>query len=135
LRLPRTARLNEARLLRLAVAVGCMVPIISGGTGVLLGPGMVGINAATVAADSHYRYLSGILLGIGLLFLTTVPRIETSTSRFRLLAIVVIVGGLGRLFGVLLKGNVDASALFALGMELGVTPGLVLWQTRVAARP
>jgi hypothetical protein len=135
LRAPRTARLNEARLLRLAVAVGCMVPIIAGGAGVLLGPAMVGINAATVAADSHYRYLSGLLLGIGLMFLTTVPRIETSTARFRLLAITVIVGGLGRLFGVLLERNPDASTLFALGMELGVTPALLLWQTRVAARP
>jgi uncharacterized membrane protein YfcA len=135
LRLPGTARLHEALLLRLAVAVASMVPIIAGGAGVLLGPAMVGINAAAVAADSHYRYLSGLLVGIGLLFLTTVPRIETSTARFRLLAIIVIVGGLGRLFGVLLKSNADASTLFALGMELGVTPALVLWQTRVAARP
>ena len=81
----------EVRLLRIAIAVACMVPIIAGGMGVLLGPGMFGINTATVVADSHYRYLSGLLFGIGILFLTTVPRIETSTARFRLLAIIVIV--------------------------------------------
>ena len=124
----------EVRLLRIAIAVACMVPIIAGGMGVLLGPGMFGINTATGAADSHYRYLSGLLLGIGILFLTTVPRIETSTARFRLLAIIVIVGGLGRLLGVMLNRDVDAASLFALGMELGVTPALLMWQARVAAR-
>jgi hypothetical protein len=126
--------MNEARLLRIVVAAACMVPIIAGGAGVLLGPAMVGLDTATVAADSHYRYLSGLLLGIGILFLTTVPRIETSTARFRLLAIIVIVGGLGRLLGALLNRNADVSSHFALGMELGVTPVLLLWQARVAAR-
>ena len=126
--------MTEVRLLRIAVAVTCMVPIIAGGIGVLLGPGMFGINSATVAGDSHYRYLSGLLFGIGILFLTTVPRIETSTARFRLLAIIVIVGGLGRLLGMMLNRDVDALSLFALGMELGVTPAFLMWQARVAAR-
>jgi hypothetical protein len=111
-----------------------MVPIIAGGMGVLLGPGMFGVDTATGAADSQYRYLSGLLFGIGILFLTTVPRIETSTARFRLLAIIVIVGGLGRLSGIMLNRDVDVSSLFALGMELGVTPTFLLWQARVAAR-
>jgi hypothetical protein len=126
--------MNEARLLRVAVAAACLVPIVAGGAGVVLGPAMVGVETATAAADSHYRYLSGLLLGIGILVLTTVPRIERSTVPFRLLASIVIVGGLGRLFGVLFNRDADASSLFALGMELGVTPALLLWQARVAAR-
>jgi len=124
----------EVRLLRIGIVVACMVPIIAGGIGVLLGPGMFGTNTVTGTADSHYRYLSGLLLGIGILFLTTVPRIETSTARFRLLAIIVIVGGLGRLLGVILNRDVDALSLFALGMELGVTPTFLMWQARVAAQ-
>jgi hypothetical protein len=126
--------MTEIQLLRIAVAVACLVPIIAGGMGVLLGPGMFGINTAMGAADSHYRYLSGLLFGIGILFLTTVPRIETSTARFRLLSIIVILGGFGRLLGVMLNRDADASSLFALGMELGVTPTFVMWQARVAAR-
>ena len=126
--------MTEVRLLRIAIAVACMVPIIAGSMGVLLGPGMFGIDTATGAADSHYRYLSGLLFGVGILFLTTVPRIETSTARFRLLAIIVIIGGLGRLSGVMLNRDVDAVSLFAIGMELGVTPMFLLWQARVAAR-
>jgi hypothetical protein len=79
---------------------------------------MVRIETVTVAADSHYRYLSGLLLGIGILFWTTVPRVERSTVRFRLLATIVIIGGLGRLFGVLFNGNADGWSLFALGWSL-----------------
>jgi hypothetical protein len=128
------AVMREARLLRIAVAAACLVPISAGGVGVVLGPAMVGIENVTVAADSHYRYLSGLLLGIGILFLTTVPRVERSTVRFRLLATIVIIGGLGRLFGVLFNRDADGSSLCALGMELGVTPALLLWQAKVSAR-
>lgn len=122
--------MNEAQLLRITVAAACLVPITAGGAGVVLGPAMVGIKTVPDGLDSHYRYLSGLLLGIGILFLTTVPRIERSTAHFRLLATIVIVGGLGRLFGMLLNRTADASSPFALGMELGVTPALLLWQAR-----
>jgi len=78
--------------------------------------------------------LSGLLLGIGILFLSTVPRIERATGRFRLLALIVVIGGLSRLSGVLLSRDADLSTLFALAMELGMTPALVLWQAREADR-
>jgi hypothetical protein len=35
-----------------------------------------------ISSDSHLRYLSGLLLGIGLCFWSTVPRIEAKTARF-----------------------------------------------------
>jgi hypothetical protein len=34
----------------------------------------------------------------------------------------------------MLNRDVDALSLFALGMELGVTPTFLMWQARVAAR-
>ena len=126
--------MREARVLKIVVAVACVIPITAGGAGALLGSAMVGIDAAPLAADSHYRYLSGLLLGIGVLFLSAVPRIERATGRFRLLALIVVIGGLSRFAGVLLRRDADLSTLFALAMELGVTPALALWQARVAAR-
>jgi hypothetical protein len=128
--------MNERRLLQVAVALGCLVPVLGGGIGVLyglamLGP-MVGNEAPPPFADSHFRYLSGLLLAIGLGFSSTVPSIETRSGRFRLLAAIVVVGGLGRLLALALDGRPDAPTLFALGMELGVTPALTLWQWRVA---
>jgi hypothetical protein len=124
----------ERRFLQIAVAVACLVPVSAGAGGILLGPAMVDAGAVPVGADSHYRYLSGLLLGIGIAFATTIPDIEHSTMRFRLLTGIVVVGGCGRLGSLLLRGAPDKPMLAALVMELCVTPCLALWQARVARR-
>ncbi len=124
--------MNERRILQAAVALGCVVPILAGGIGVLNGLAMVGITAASASADSHFRYLSGLLLAIGLGFLSTVPSIENRSGRFRLLAALVFIGGLGRLVSLTRGGAPYASTVFALAMELAVTPALALWQWRIA---
>jgi hypothetical protein len=125
--------LTERRLLQIAVALGSLVPIIAGTAGILLGPAMVDAGAS-VSADSHFRYLSGLLLGVGVAFITTIPRIERQTGRFRVLAGIVVAGGIGRLASLLLRGAPDAAMLAALAMELAVTPALALWQARVAGQ-
>ena len=125
----------EKRSLQAIVMLCCIVPIAAGGYGMWRGLPMIGIAGAGPGADSHFRYLSGLLLGIGLGFLTTVPHIEAHTARFRLLAGIVVIGGLGRLASVAVHGGVDTATLFALAMELLVTPLLALWQTRIAGQP
>ena len=122
---------SEKRLLQALVVLACVVPILGGGYGVVRGLAMLNIGGG-VGADSHFRYLSGLLLGIGLGFLSMVPRIEAHATRFRLLAAIVVIGGLGRLLSVIVAGAVDAATLFALAMELVVTPLLALWQRRIA---
>ncbi|MDB5375347.1 MAG: hypothetical protein JWP04_3989 [Belnapia sp.] len=151
------AGLNGLATLRLAVALGGLVPVSAGLAGALLGPGMLGteilgaeilraeilgaeilgaeIPAASLAVDSHYRYLSGLLLGIGLGFWSTLPDPLRHTSRFRLLTAIVVLGGLARLLGLVLRGAPGRPMLAALGMELVVTPLLCLWQARLAAPP
>jgi len=124
--------MSERRLLQLAVALACLVPVIGGGMGMAYGPAMVDSGPISAAADSHFRYLSGLLLGVGIGFLGTLPRIEARTGRFQLLAGIVVIGGLGRLLSVLLYGRPERWTLFALAMELGVTPLLAWWQWRVA---
>lgn len=126
--------MNERRLLQTAVAVAALVPISAGAMGVLLGPQMVDVIVSPVAAGSHYRYLSGLLLGIGCAFVSTVPRIEGHGGRFRLLTAIVAVGGFGRLLSLGLYGYPGGPMLFGLAMELVVTPGLALWQWSVASR-
>jgi hypothetical protein len=126
--------MNERRALQIVVVIGSLVPICAGAAGVALGPAMVDAGAVPVAADSHYRYLSGLLLGIGIAFATTIPAIERRTARFRLLTAIVVAGGLGRLVSLLARGTPDKPMLVALMMELAVTPALALWQSRVAAR-
>ena len=123
------------RLLQIAVSVGALVPIAAGLMGIVLGPDMLGDNGQwTISMDSHYRYLSGLLLGIGLCFWSTVPDIEMKTARFQLLTMIVVTGGLARLYALSMVGVPNGEMLFGLGMELVVTPLLALWQKAVAQR-
>jgi len=122
-------------VLRAAVAIGGLVPVAAGLDGMIRGAAMLGASpGADLTLDSHLRYLSGLLLAVGLGFWSTIPRIETRTARFRLLTAIVVAGGLGRLYGLLVEGLPPAPMLFGLAMELGVTPLLCWWQGRVAAR-
>jgi hypothetical protein len=86
-----------------------------------------------VDLDSHYRYLSGILLGIGLAFASCIPAIERRTARFQLLGFLVIAGALGRLVSLLGAGAPGGGHLFGLLMEICVVPLLMLWQWRLSA--
>ncbi|HEV2673445.1 MAG TPA: DUF4345 domain-containing protein [Aliidongia sp.] len=116
------------RWLQTAVAVGGLVPVGAGLAGILLGPAMVAATAS-VPLDSHYRYLSGLLLAIGLGFWSCIPGIERRSGRFRLLTGLVFIGGLGRAVSLETVGLPDLSMLFGLVMELAITPALCLWQT------
>ncbi|MDX6806889.1 DUF4345 domain-containing protein [Terrihabitans rhizophilus] len=123
---------SERRLLQIAVALGGIVPVGAGLLGVIAGASMVpdGVPAG-ISLDSHVRYLSGLLLAMGLLFWASIPHVEAHTGRFRLLTLIVFVGGVARLFG-LMKGLPSVPMLFGLVMELVVTPLICLWQARIA---
>lgn len=125
---------RERRFLQVAVAVGAVVPVAAGASGVLFGPAFTQA-ATTVGADGHYRYMSGLLLGIGLCFWWLIPTIERRTTPVRMLTLIVVVGGLGRLLGLVILNDPPVPAMLAgLVMELAGTPALCLWQTRIARR-
>ncbi len=125
---------QERRLLQVTVAVLALVPIGAGLAGIILGPDFAGPAAAHISVDSYFRYLSGLLLGIGLAFWSLIPNIEWQTRPFRLLTTIVFIGGLARLTGVFTQGVPGPEMLFGLTMELIVTPLLCVWQARVANR-
>lgn len=127
----------ERRLLQAIVILACLVPLLAGAAGALLGPEFLRRGAPELVGrdlDSHFRYLSGLLFGVGLAFLACVPRIERSAAVFRTLAFLVFVGGVGRLTALAEHGAPGPGHIFGLAMELGVTPLLALWQARVARR-
>lgn len=125
----------EKRALQACVLLAAAVPVAAGLAGIVLGPAIVELSGITPSHDSHARYLSGLLLGIGLAFWSTVPAIERRGARFRLLAAIVVLGGLGRLVSLIALGPPSAAMLAALGLELVATPALALWQARVASTP
>ncbi len=121
----------ERRLLQIAVALAACVPVIAGGYGMWKGTGFLDLGT-NVSADSHIRYLSGLLFGIGIAFWAAIPRIETHRARFSLLTAIVFVGGLARLYSLAIHGVPEGGMLFGLAMELVVTPTIWAWQRRVA---
>ena len=133
------SREAERRLLQGVIALAGFVPVGAGLSGALLGSAMTGEGAHPYAAmggdlDSHVRYLSGLLLGIGLAFWEAIPQIERRGQRVRLLGAIVALGGLMRLVGFVIAGVPHAPMLFGLAMELVVTPLVCLWQARIARR-
>lgn len=121
------------KLLQVTVFLGAWVPVLAGLTGIILGPVMLGDDLSTSPSfDSHYAYLSGLLLAIGLGFWSTIRDIENKTQRFQILTALVFIGGLGRLYALISGGIPNTTMLFALVMELVVTPLLGLWQHKVA---
>ena len=126
-------RKTERRLLQIAIGIACLVPFLAGGQGVIEGPAMVkGSGGADL--DSHYRYLSGLLLGIGIGFAACIPAIERRGAVFRTLGAIAVVGGLARLLSLLTVGVPSEGHVFGLCMELGTVPLLMLWQWRVERR-
>jgi hypothetical protein len=114
-------------ILRLCVCLAATVPVVGGAWGVIDSLGGV----SGWSAD-HYRYLSGLLLAIGLGFWSTVPNIERRTQRFRLLTGLVVIGGLCRLLGVALGDHLTLPVALALVLELVATPLLCVWQAQVS---
>jgi len=124
---------RERKLLQQSVAIVATLPVAIGLYGVLFGQALTG-DAVSISAESHFRFLSGLLLGIGLCFWSTLPSIEEKTGRFRLLTLLVVIGGLGRLAGLALTGLPSLFMIGGMIIELIVTPFLCLWQTRIANR-
>jgi hypothetical protein len=125
----------EKRMLQAVVAIACLVPINAGAMGAVRGPQWFkGVESAPVDMDSHLRYLSGILLAMGFAFASCVPDIEAKGERFRLLGMLVVVGGLCRLLSMVMVGVPSRGHVFGLGMELVVVPVLLAWQWRIDQR-
>ena len=131
---------EEKKALQVAMAIACLVPLLAGFAGMFMGPAEVrGVGGAAGAAvpidlDSHFRYLSGLLFGVGIGFLSCIPNVEAKGGRVRLLGCIVAIGGLARLISLGVNGKPGIEHQLALSMELGVVPVLTIWQARLARR-
>jgi hypothetical protein len=126
-------RLLQRRALQGLIAVGGLVPVMGGLMGVGQGQAMLAGAAETeLDIDSHWRYLSGLLLAIGLGFWSAIPSIGQSSGRMCLLATIVFSGGIARLVSLFAVGTPSPVMMLALVMELVVTPCLAAWAYRLA---
>lgn len=124
---------RSKRLLQCAIAVLALIPLFAGIFGVVRGPAFLDVPSPwPTDLDSHFRFLSGVFLMLGLIFYSTIPNIERKGERFRLGALMIVAGGLARLLSLGLHGVPSFGHVGGLVMELIVVPLLVLWQARVA---
>jgi hypothetical protein len=124
----------EKRLLQAAICLVLLVPLLGALLGVTRGPEAFDRAATGVTLDSHFRYLSGLLLAMVVLFASCVPGIEHKGARLRLVAVLPLTGGCMRLLSLAVAGVPHWQHVAALGIELGVVPLILLWQARVARR-
>lgn len=127
------APLTSKRLLQTVVAVLGLIPVATGAAGVVAGPGAVmAASSWPVDLDSHFRFLSGIFLAVGLTFYATIPSIERKAFLFRWAAALIVAGGTGRAISLAVAGVPAVPHLVGLALELVVVPMLVLWQRSVS---
>jgi hypothetical protein len=120
----------ERRLLQVALAIVSLIPLSAGLAGIWKGPDFYNL-AASISADSHMRYLSGLLFGIGFVVWWIIPRVEKPSEAFGAVTAIVFVGGLARLWSLIHVGEPNGVMSCAVFVELGLTPALFFWHRRV----
>ncbi len=121
------------RHLQYMIAVCGLLPISAGLAGVAFGPDFIADGTGLSAPlDSHFRYLSGLLVGLGLSFWFLIPTIDRQGPMLRRLVAIVLLGGLGRVFSLIEVGYPDLGMTAGLVMELVVAPSIVFCQWRLA---
>jgi hypothetical protein len=121
----------ERKLLQIAVAVAGFAGVFLGLTGVLFGTLHTDLSG-DVVLDSYVRFGKGVLLAIGLIYWSCVPRIEQRGDRISLITFILLCGTLSRLFSAVGHGVPTLGIVLNLVAGLLLVPLLWLWQRRVA---
>lgn len=122
----------ERKLLQMAVAVAGFAGVILGLTGVLFGTLYADLSG-DVVLDSYVRFGKGVLLAIGLVYWSCIPKVEQRADRISLVTIILVFGTLSRLLSVVGHGVPTLGIVLNLIAGLILVPLLWLWQRHVAA--
>lgn len=123
------------RALQGATFVLALVPVLTGILG-LLGlddPLYAGAGLPQDATlDSNLRFYAGVWLGLGLAALWVIPHIEKETVLFRVLWLMIFIGGIGRLASLALVGAPFLPFIGFTALEVIGAPFFIWWQSKVA---
>nr|WP_315488706.1 DUF4345 domain-containing protein [uncultured Rhodoferax sp.] len=122
------------RALQIVSALMGTVPVITGLVQ-LMGihdPLYASLNLpADATLDSNMRFLAGVWLGLGLASLWLVPRITEETVLFRVLWLMIFLGGIGRVVSMASVGLPLTPFIAFTALEILGAPLFVYWQHRV----
>jgi hypothetical protein len=96
------------------------------------GPGPLGNrwlvegNTATLLLDSDLRFLGAMMLGLGVIFLWTISKVEAFGSVIYILACAVALGAAARICGRIVYGNPGTAGTIPIVIE-GVIPFLLIF--------
>jgi hypothetical protein len=117
--------------LQIATIFSALVLLALGLCGVVLGVQFLH-GVGTITVDNYFRLQSGIMTGLGIILLVSVPHVERYRERFSTLTFIIVLGGLAELYSVTLHGVPSVGTLFGLFMSLIYAPLLWLLQRHVA---
>ncbi len=123
----------ERFCLQIATAFSALVLLGLGLCGIILGVQFLH-GVGTITVDNYFRLLSGIIAGMGIVLLCSIPHVERYRERFGILTFMIVLGGLAELYSVTLHGIPSVGALFGMFMTLIYAPLLWLLQRHVARR-
>lgn len=121
--------------LQIVMGLVSLVPIGGGIRGIIQAPKHMPLNfEAASAVTAEFRFLSAVWLVAGLVIIWIIPRVEKETGAFRVVGAAIILGGLSRIISLVTLGpfHDDSSLYIFMGLEIGLTPLLLIWQTYVA---
>ena len=122
----------ERKLLQATVAVAGFAGVVLGLTGVLFGTLYADLSGDAVL-DSYVRFGKGVLLAIGLVYWSCIPRVELRGDRISLVTFILALGTLSRLFSAVGHGVPTLGIVANLIAGLILVPLLWLWQRHVAS--
>lgn len=123
----------ERLFLQIATTFSALVLLGLGISGVILGVQFLR-GVGTITVDNYFRLLSGMMAGMGIVLLMSVPHVERYRERFGILTFMIVLGGLAELYSVILHGIPSVGTLFGVVMTLVYAPLLWLLQRHVAKR-
>ena len=123
----------ERLFLQIATAFSALVFLGLGLCGVILGVQFMH-GVGTITVDNYFRLLSGMMAGMGLVLLASIPHVERYRERFGILTLMIVLGGLAELYSVVLHGIPSIGTMFGMFMTLIYAPLLWLLQRHVAKR-
>ncbi|QTN26690.1 DUF4345 domain-containing protein [Rhodoferax sp. AJA081-3] len=122
------------RTLQIVSALMGTVPVITGLVQMMgiHDPLYASLNLpADATLDSNMRFLAGVWLGLGLASWWLVPRISEQTVLFRVLWLMIFLGGIGRLVSMASVGLPLTPFIAFTALEIVGAPLFVYWQHRV----
>src|ERR1700754_90565 len=120
------------RALQVLLAFLSLLPLVVGTFGFIYGAALLApAGGVTPKLDSQYRFVAAWDVGMALIVWWIIPQIERQTALFRLICVMVCVGGIGRVVSWLVAGSPGPAFLAVTVLEI-LIPLLVPWQAQVA---